>query len=154
MLTGVLTGNWSKCWEGIKNIVSGVWDGIVSFVKGGINMLVSSLNFFIRGLNKIKIPDWVPLVGGMGINIPEIPMLAKGTDYFQGGLAIVGEEGPELVSMPRGAKVTPNSETMNILGNKEMQFNFIMDGRQFARVLAKYTGEEQATFNLRTGGAY
>lgn len=154
VLTGVLTGNWSKCWEGIKNIVSGVWDGIVSFVKGGINMLVSSLNFFIRGLNKIKIPDWVPLVGGMGINIPEIPMLAKGTDYFQGGLAIVGEEGPELVSMPRGAKVTPNSETMNILGNKEMQFNFIMDGRQFARVLAKYTGEEQATFNLRTGGAY
>lgn len=58
-LTGLLTGNWSKCWEGISNIVSGAWDGIVSFVKGGINMLISSLNFFIRGLNKIKVPDWV-----------------------------------------------------------------------------------------------
>ena len=30
----------------------------------------------------------------MGINISEIPMLAKGTDYFQGGLAIVGKSLP------------------------------------------------------------
>ena len=153
-LTGLLTGNWSKCWEGIKNIVVGVWEGIKSIVKGGINFLITALNGFIRGINKVKVPSWIPGIGGKGITISEIPYLAKGTDYFQGGLAIVGEEGPELVSMPTGSKVTPNNETMSILGNKEMQFNFIMDGRQFARVLAKYNGEEQATFNLRTGGAY
>lgn len=152
-LTGLLTGNWSKCWEGIKNIVVGVWEGIKSIVKGGINFLITALNGFIRGINKVKVPSWIPGIGGKGINIPEIPYLAKGTDYFQGGLAIVGEEGPELVSMPTGSKVTPNGETMDIL-NKNMQFNFIMDGRQFARILAKYNGEEQATFNLRTGGAY
>lgn len=152
-LTGLLTGNWSKCWEGIKNIVVGVWEGIKSIVKGGINFLITALNGFIRGINKVKVPSWIPGIGGMGINIPEIPYLAKGTDYFKGGLAIVGEEGPELVSMPTGSKVTPNGETMDML-NKNMQFNFIMDGRQFARVLAKYNGEEQATFNLRTGGAY
>ncbi|MDB1924057.1 hypothetical protein PMY56_13650 [Clostridium tertium] len=152
--TGLLTGNWEKCWEGIKNVVVGVWEGIKAVVKGGINFLIGALNGFIRGINKVKVPSWIPGIGGMGINIPEIPYLAKGTDYFQGGLAIVGEEGPELVSMPTGSKVTPNKETMNILGNKDMQFNFIMDGREFARILAKYNGEEQATFNLRTGGAY
>lgn len=58
-LTGLLTGNWSKCWEGIKNIVSGVWQGITSFVKGGVNSIISAINVFIRGINKIKIPDWV-----------------------------------------------------------------------------------------------
>ena len=92
--TGLLTGNWEKCWNGMKDIVGGIWEGIVSFVKGGINLIIGGLNSFIRGLNRLKIPDWVPLVGGMGINIPQIPYLAKGTDYFQGGLAIVGKSLP------------------------------------------------------------
>lgn len=33
-----------------------------------------------------------------------------------GGLTLVGEEGPELVMMPRGAHVTPAQETAQILG--------------------------------------
>ena len=158
-LTGLLTGNWSKCWEGIKNIVSGVWNSITSFVKGGVNSIISAINVFIRGINKIKVPDWVPGVGGKGFSISEIPMLAKGTDYFQGGLAIVGEQGPELVSMPRGAQVTPNGKTMDILNNssnRNMELKLFVDGREFARALAPYSGEESASFNLRTslGGAY
>lgn len=157
-LTGLLTGNWSQCWEGIKNIVSGVWTAITSFVKGGVNSIISAINVFIRGINKIKVPDWVPGVGGKGFSISEIPMLAKGTDYFQGGLAIVGEQGPELVSMPRGAQVTPNAKTMDILNsnNRNMELKLFVDGREFARALAPYSGEESASFNLRTslGGAY
>ena len=43
-------------------------------------------------------------------------MLAKGTDYFQGGLAIVGEQGPELVNMPRGSQVIPNNKLQGING--------------------------------------
>lgn len=158
-LTALLTGNWSQCWEGIKNIVSGVWNSITSFVKGGVNSIISAINVFIRGINKIKVPDWVPGVGGKGFSISEIPMLAKGTDYFQGGLAIVGEQGPELVSMPRGAQVTPNGKTMDILNNssnRNMELKLFVDGREFARALAPYSGEESASFNLRTslGGAY
>lgn len=33
---------------------------------------------------------------------------ADGTNYSRGGLAMVGERGPELVSLPRGSHVTPN----------------------------------------------
>lgn len=32
---------------------------------------------------------------------------ASGTDYWQGGKTWVGEEGPELVTLPRGSKITP-----------------------------------------------
>ena len=32
----------------------------------------------IGGLNKIKVPGWVPGLGGKGINIPKIPKLAQG----------------------------------------------------------------------------
>lgn len=69
------------------------------------------------------------------------------------------EEGPELVSMPRGAQVTPNSKTMDMLNNssnRKMELKLFVDGREFARALAPFTGEESASFNLRTGlgGAY
>lgn len=139
-LTGLLTGNWEKCWQGISNIVSGVWQGITSFVKGGINAIISSINMFIRGINKIKVPDFVPGLGGKGFNISEIPMLAKGTDYFQGGLAIVGEQGPELVSMPRGSQVTPNKETENILSNGgTFILQTVLDGKVVAETIAPYT---------------
>jgi len=40
---------------------------------------------------------------------PVAPALARGSDFTQGGATLVGEEGPELVNMPRGASVTPNS---------------------------------------------
>ena len=35
---------------------------------------------------------------------------ASGTDSFNGGKTWVGEEGPELVTLPRGSKITPVGE--------------------------------------------
>lgn len=37
-----------------------------------------------------------------------LKFFARGTDYAPGGAAVVGEEGPELVHLPRGSKVIPN----------------------------------------------
>ena len=75
------------------------------------------VNAVIGGLNKIKLPDWVPGVGGKGINIPKIPTLWKGSNYTMGGLTLVGEQGPELINMPRGASVTPAHKTEQMLNN-------------------------------------
>ena len=33
---------------------------------------------------------------------------SQGTDYATGGLSVVGENGPELVNLPRGSQVIPN----------------------------------------------
>ena len=46
----------------------------------------------ISGLNGIKIPSWVPKLGGKGINLPKIQMLARGTDNWSGGIAQVHEK--------------------------------------------------------------
>ena len=54
---------------------------IAEIFKAPINFIISGINVFIRGLNKIKIPNWVPVVGGKGINIKEIPKLRIGLDY-------------------------------------------------------------------------
>ncbi len=42
------------------------------------------------------------------INTPRIPAYAGGTSFHPGGLAMVGERGPELVRLPRGSSVYPN----------------------------------------------
>ncbi|MBO9519779.1 MAG: hypothetical protein J7493_17105 [Porphyrobacter sp.] len=38
----------------------------------------------------------------------KVPGFANGTSFAPGGLAIVGERGPELVDLPRGSRVYPN----------------------------------------------
>jgi hypothetical protein len=40
---------------------------------------------------------------------------AKGVENFKGGLALVGEKGPELVNLPRGSSVFSNEKSMNML---------------------------------------
>ncbi len=81
--------------------ISGVWEGIMGIFKGGINSVLKMVNFLIEQLNKIQvsIPAWVPAVGGksFGINIPQVPYLAKGGVVTGPTLAMVGEKGPEAI---------------------------------------------------------
>ena len=56
-------------------------------------------------------------VGGAVKNAtPDIPKYASGTVYHAGGLAWVGEQGPELVSLPRGAQVYTADQSARIAG--------------------------------------
>ncbi|WP_455918855.1 phage tail length tape measure family protein [Ensifer canadensis] len=52
-------------------------------------------------------PSWKPNTTLSNV-INGVPGFAKGTNFAPGGLAIVGENGPELVNLPRGSQVTPN----------------------------------------------
>ena len=66
--------------EGIKTVFEKVFGGLFNVVKAPINFIINGINTFIKALNKIKIPDWVPAVGGKGINIPLIKKLRIGID--------------------------------------------------------------------------
>lgn len=96
-IVGVFTGNWRKAWQGVQNIFRGIFNGLVNIAKAPINLIIGAINTMIRGLNKIKLPDWVPGLGGKGISIPEIPKLAKGGIVDGATLAMVGEDGKEAV---------------------------------------------------------
>ena len=130
---GVFTGDWKRAWEGVKQIFSGVFNALLTIAKapinaiiGVINGLISGVNLIIRGLNKIniKIPDWVPALGGksFGFNLSEIgkiAYLAKG-GILSAGTAVVGEAGPELLTMNNGRAVvqplTNNTTNQNYGG--------------------------------------
>jgi hypothetical protein len=96
-ITGIFTGNWKKAWNGVKDVFKNIVDGLVGIFKFPINLIIDGINAFISGLNKIKIPDWVPAVGGKGINIPKIPKLARGGIIDSPTIAMVGEAGKEAV---------------------------------------------------------
>lgn len=115
-ITGVFTGNWKQAWEGVKSIFSGIWEAIKSVCTGVVNGIISVINTVIGGLNKLKIPDWVPGIGGMGINIPLIPMLAKGSKYTPDTF-IAGEAGAELITNARGRTVFNAAQTGRIFEN-------------------------------------
>lgn len=115
-ITGVFTGNWSQAWEGIKSIFSGAVGGLGEIIKAPLRAVVSAVNTVIGGLNKLKVPDWVPGLGGKGINIPLIPGFAKGTERTPSTF-IAGENGPELITNAANRKVFTAAQTGQIFNN-------------------------------------
>lgn len=89
----------------ISGIAGNVWSAIKGLLNGAIDRINAALEF------KISIPK----APDISINPPNIPHLAKGTNFHRGGVAVVGEEGPELVNLPRGAGVTPHRQSMGAL---------------------------------------
>lgn len=58
-----------------------------------------------------------------------IPGFATGTPYAAGGLAMVGERGPELVQLPRGSRVFNNAESMGMMGGASSKVEINIDAR-------------------------
>lgn len=109
-ITGIFTGDWSRAWQGLVDIFGGIFDGIVAVGKAPINAMIGLINGFIGGLNNIKIPKWVPGIGGKSFSISKLPYLAQG-GHLINGQAIVGEAGPELLTAKNGkTTVTPLSD--------------------------------------------
>lgn len=117
-ITGVFTGNWKQAWEGVRSIFTGIFDVLGALFKTPINAVIALINKAISGINSlgINIPDWVPLLGGkkFSLNIPEIPMLAKGG--FTNGVSIAGEAGTEAVISFQRAVRQDNIRTWAMAG--------------------------------------
>ncbi|MFD4551419.1 phage tail tape measure protein [Streptomyces sp. NPDC058466] len=129
-----LVGAWTTAKSKVQSVVGGMlswvrgkWDSFVGFFRGlpgkigratsgmfnGVkNAFRSAINWVIGKWNNFGFS-----IGGgsfMGVDIPKvsigtpnIPYLAKGGIINRGGMAMVGERGPEVLSLPRGAGVTP-----------------------------------------------
>ena len=116
-ITGVFTGNWSRAWQGIKDIFKGIFGSISSVVKAPLNAVIGLINGAIGAINKISftVPEWVPGLGGktFGASLPKIPYLYKGTNFFSGGPAVIHDKGAEIVDLPRGTRVIPHDKSLN-----------------------------------------
>jgi hypothetical protein len=90
----------------IQMHIHGVVDSVIADVKSMVNNIIDTIDNLIKGANNLGSKLHAP-------NIPAIPHFAQGTSWFEGGMAMVGENGPELVNLPRGSQVVPNSQVHN-----------------------------------------
>ncbi len=114
-ITGVFTGSWTQAWEGVKQVFAGIFNSLVAVVKMPFNGIIAMINSVIDGINSIgsiKIPDWVPGIGGEGwsVNIQHIPQLAQGGIATAPTVAMIGEgsESEAVLPLSRLASMLPS----------------------------------------------
>ena len=157
-IKGVFTGNWRSAWDGVVQILGGVWSGITTVIKAPLNAVIGLINKAISAMNKISvtIPDWVPAVGGktFGVNLPSINYLENGGILTQPTMlnanTMAGEknkgrqaQAEAVIPLDRLFK-----EMDRLYGQgKEIVLN--IDGRQFMRAVAPYQ-RELDSYNRRS----
>jgi tape measure domain-containing protein len=108
-------------WEALGNAGANALDKIadraLSMGANGIfDMIFGSL---FGGIGGNSLGGGWGVAGGFGRpGIFGIPGFANGTNSAPGGLAWVGERGPELVNLPRGSQVIPNGPSMALAANQ------------------------------------
>lgn len=160
---GIFTGDWEKAWNGVQEVVSGVWetitsgfegfvdgitelasgigDSIADGIGGAVNGVIDAINWVLDklGVSKIKHVSW----GSKG---KKGKKYAKGTDGHPGGHAIVNDgRGAELVVNPNGTAFIPQGRNVFIP-------NMAKGTRVFtAEQTASLFGREKPTFRYAKG---
>lgn len=163
-VVGVFTGDWTKAWEGVKEIFKGIWNGIIATIEGAINFIIDGINLLISALNTIhfEIPDWVPIVGGksFGISIPlvsqvALPRLAEGAVIPPNRefMAVLGDQKSGTnIETPLETMVQAFKQAMNESGGRSQTIILQLNGREFARAVYKANNEETQRVGVRLAG--
>lgn len=112
---GAIEGFFKGLPEKIGNALSTVGDFLSAPFRAGFNMVSNLWNKTIGSLD-VDLPSFL---GGGHIGFPKLPTFANGVQNFVGGLALVGEHGPELANLPRGTNITPAGPTREIMNGRD-----------------------------------
>lgn len=106
-LLGIFTNDWKRALNGILDIAKGIINLLIGYVEVSVNSILSGINVLVSGAADIL--NNIPGVNIEAFEIPKlnIPKLAKGGTISQSGTVLVGENGPELLSLGQGARVNP-----------------------------------------------
>jgi hypothetical protein len=166
-ISGVFTGDWTKAWEGVKDIFKGIWNGIITAVEYAINFIINGINLLISALNTIhfEVPDWVPLIGGrsFGISIPlvsnvALPRLAQGAVIPPNRefLAVLGDQKSGTnIETPLATMVQAFKQAMNEtggMGGRSITVVMQVDKREFARAVYQANNDETQRVGVRLAG--
>lgn len=166
-LTGVFTGDWKKAWNGVLDILKGIWNLIVGTVEGAINFIIDGINLLISALNKIQfnMPEWVPLIGGksFGINITPVsrvalPRLASGAVIPPNRefMAVLGDQKSGTnIETPLSTMVQAFKQAMNETGgagSRQMTVIFQLDRRELGRTIYQLNNEETQRVGVKLAG--
>ena len=168
-IRGVFTGDWSRAWNGIKQILSGIVGGFVSIVAapingiiGLLNMAIGAINTMIKGLNSIgfDLPKWLG-GGSWHPSIPSIPKIAylAGGGILNEGTAVVGEAGPEILTVTGGKTIVQpltgsaaaGQGLGELMGLLNMYLPYLATGNQIILDTGVLVGETAPMYNEALG---
>lgn len=102
-----------------REIARALMDGVPAAPRNvgeGLNAIGSALLSRAQTKRADKMRDdlagQIPVDHPMFAKLYGLPAYRYGTNFHPGGMAVVGEDGPEVVQLPRGAAVQPNPMTM------------------------------------------
>ena len=114
-----------NAFNGIKNGIKTPINGIIGFINGMVSGITQGLNACINALNKIdiKVPDWVPVIGGnsFGFNLPTL-------------------RAPQIPYLASGAVIPPNAPFAAVLGDQRRGNNIEAPESLIRRIVKEETG--------------
>lgn len=134
-----------RVWPGIQRVIRGVWDvlePIFDTIGKGADLLAGAWN---------KVKNLVTGDGGSGSDNGSGGSKggspgknARGDNHWRGGPTWVGEQGPELIDLPRGTRILPSKESVAWAARK--------DSNIIQLYQPSMAGQEQAGSGRRKGG--
>lgn len=118
----------------VKSMVSGVMSFMdplyikIMLIVAGITALVAVIAVLIgkgNQINSAMSSITSATTGTMRTANSKVPQYATGTRSAHGGLALVGENGPELVNLRGGERIYNNSQTRGLLGGSNISIGQI-----------------------------
>jgi len=128
-------------WDIVKMIGDAIYSYLIAPIESALDMLAK-----LNPMNWFSSDDEAPEA--------VVEAMAKG-GTSKGGLTLVGEEGPELITLPGGAQVSPAGETDSLLSSvtdlAKKAFSFTPMGMA-AGALGSLFGGSSDTPNVEPGG--
>lgn len=123
------TGSLSSGLENFRSSAESAFTGLVTGALSFNEALGQVLSSLAEILAKSAFGDLFGTGDGAGL-IGKLFGFANGTPSAPGGLSMVGERGPELVNLPRGAQVFTAQETRSMVGGgNPVALHFAIDAR-------------------------
>lgn len=121
--TGIYKSIWGTALSTMDDLTGGKFSSLASKVSSAFNKVRDSIK---SGIDRVK--EWnATTVKEKVFSITEsvksifsggsTPKNFSGTSFFQGGLTMVGELGPELVELPRGSRIYNDYHTSQMLNS-------------------------------------
>lgn len=132
-IAGVFSGDWERAWNGIKRVFTGIATAIAGVFASALNVIIRAINWIIAQINKIDItvPDWVPLIGGKGIN-PNIKPLKE----FQ------------IPRLAQGAVLPANREFLAVLGDQKHGTNIEAPADLIRQIVREEVGQASGSTHV------
>lgn len=130
-ISGTFSQDWEMAWTGVKDILAGVLNGIITLFENATNLCRNNINSILdlmQELTSFKLPDWLGGFEFKGINIPRLDKI-------------------KLPRLATGAVIPPNREFLAVLGDQKQGTNIEAPAAAIeaavARGMAQYGGGNQ-----------